>query len=217
MEEEYIADRSRLRALRQAHPTWTYAQYAAELGRSPDFVKKWLKRLAQAPDADPAVLVSRSRAPHRRPHWDEAVVTRVLEIRDQPPENLHRTPGPRAIRYYLERDAVLQAAQLRLPRSTRTIWRMLVTAGRIVQVVPRQRDPIERPAPLDTWQLDFKDASTVPADPEGKQQHVVEVLRAWSTRAHHSSWARTRARTIARRPFCRPWCPCWKTMDYPTL
>jgi hypothetical protein len=26
------------------------------------------------------------------------------------------------------------------------------------------------------WQLDFKDASTVPADPDGKQGHVVEVL-----------------------------------------
>jgi hypothetical protein len=26
------------------------------------------------------------------------------------------------------------------------------------------------------WQLDFKDVSTVPADPDGKRQHVVEVL-----------------------------------------
>jgi hypothetical protein len=29
---------------------------------------------------------------------------------------------------------------------------------------------------LTTHHLDFKDASTVPADPEGKQQHVVETL-----------------------------------------
>ncbi len=26
------------------------------------------------------------------------------------------------------------------------------------------------------WQLDFKDVSTVPADPDGKRQHVVKVL-----------------------------------------
>ena len=26
------------------------------------------------------------------------------------------------------------------------------------------------------WQLDFKDASSVPADPHGKKQHVVETL-----------------------------------------
>lgn len=29
---------------------------------------------------------------------------------------------------------------------------------------------------MEHWQLDFKDASTVPADPHGKKQHVVETL-----------------------------------------
>src|SRR5713101_1427917 len=33
-----------------------------------------------------------------------------------------------------------------------------------------------RPAPMSQWQLDFKDASSVPAQPDGKRQHVVEVL-----------------------------------------
>jgi hypothetical protein len=36
--------------------------------------------------------------------------------------------------------------------------------------------PVERPDPLTSWQLDCKDVSTVPTDPEGKQAHVVEVL-----------------------------------------
>jgi transposase InsO family protein len=35
---------------------------------------------------------------------------------------------------------------------------------------------MERLAPLTAWQIDFKDASTVAADPNGKQQHVVEIL-----------------------------------------
>jgi hypothetical protein len=35
---------------------------------------------------------------------------------------------------------------------------------------------VERPAADTSWQMDFKDASTVPAEPDGKQQHVVEVL-----------------------------------------
>ncbi len=35
---------------------------------------------------------------------------------------------------------------------------------------------MERPEPMKAWQIDFKDASTVPADPLGKQQHVVEIL-----------------------------------------
>ncbi len=37
-------------------------------------------------------------------------------------------------------------------------------------------DPQERPESMQHWQLDFKDASTVPADPQGKQPHVVETL-----------------------------------------
>ena len=49
-------------------------------------------------------------------------------------------------------------------------------AGRIARRRSHEQEPLERPAPMSQWQLDFKDASTVPADPFGKQQHVVEVL-----------------------------------------
>ena len=37
-------------------------------------------------------------------------------------------------------------------------------------------EPEERPAPRVEWGLDFHDVSTVPSDPDGKQQHVVEIL-----------------------------------------
>jgi hypothetical protein len=33
-----------------------------------------------------------------------------------------------------------------------------------------------RPEPMKAWHIDFKDASTMPADPEGSRQHVVEIL-----------------------------------------
>ncbi len=64
----------------------------------------------------------------------------------------------------------------RLPRSSRTIYRILQQAGRIAHRLPHLQEPLERPAPMSHWQLDFKDASTVPAAPDGKRQHVVEVL-----------------------------------------
>jgi transposase InsO family protein len=35
---------------------------------------------------------------------------------------------------------------------------------------------MERPAALTCWHIDFKDVSSVPADPQGKRQHVVETL-----------------------------------------
>ena len=69
-------------------------------------------------------------------------------MRDQPPEGLGRTPGPKAIRYYLSRDAELATTGERLPRSSRTIYRILCQAGRIQRRVPVPHDPLERPAPM---------------------------------------------------------------------
>jgi hypothetical protein len=105
----------------------------------------------------------------------QVVIDRLLEIRSAQPAPINRIPGPKTIRYYLEQDPDLRAPQLRLPRSTRTIWQILRQYGRIAD---RQRDhvPAPRPAPMAVWQLDFKDVSSVPADLEGKQKHVVEVL-----------------------------------------
>jgi hypothetical protein len=104
------------------------------------------------------------------------VIARILEMRDQPPEGLRRVPGPQALLYYLHRDADLAARGEVLPRSTRTVWLILARYGRIVRARRPDHEPVERPAPMTEWQLDLKDASTVPADPDGKRQHVVEVL-----------------------------------------
>jgi len=121
------------------------------------------KRLLQAPDNDEQVLHGLSRAPHHPlPRLEPQVVDRVLEIRDSPAENLGRIPGPKAILYYLGRDEALKEQGVRLPKSTRTIHRLLRENGRIASRLPRLADPIERPKPMEHWQLDFKDASTVP-------------------------------------------------------
>lgn len=176
-EAELVAHRAHLRKLLREHPTWPYQEYADQLGRSRDWVKKWVKRLLAAPPDSESVLWSRSSARiHPPPPLHPAVIERILAIRDDPPEHLQRTPGPRAILYYLHRDQHLLEEGLRLPRSTRTIWEILHAHGRIAERRRREHVPVERPAPLASWQLDFKDASTVPPDPDGKQQHGVETL-----------------------------------------
>ena len=177
MEAVYYATRANFRRVLTQHPTWTRQQYAEAVGMSKGWVKKWIKRLREAPPEDEAVLHSQSRARKHPPERiSEVVVDCILQMRDQPPEGLGRTPGPKAIRYYLARDAQLATTGQRLPRSSRTIYRILCQAGRIRRRVPAQHDPLERPAPMSQWQLDFKDASTVVAEPDGKRQHVVEVL-----------------------------------------
>jgi transposase InsO family protein len=175
--ERWVADRALLRRLIQTHPEWTQKELAAWIGRSLGWVKKWVKRLREAPLEDTSVLFGKPRGrktPY--PQTDPEVEERIVAIRDSPPENLKRIPGPKAIQYYLARDPALQGRASTLPRSTRTIWKILHRHGRIASPLRRRHQLMERLAPMTAWQIDFKDASTVSADPNGKQQHVVEIL-----------------------------------------
>lgn len=182
MEDCWLADRTLLRSLLHIHPTWTLLDYAAATHRSLAWVKKWRQRLRTAAPDDDLVLYSRSRARTQpRPRIDPFVIERILAIRDDPPAHLQRVPGPKTILYFLAHDPELQSLGLRLPRSTRTIWLILRQHGRIAIASGRHRTPVERPEPLSAWQLDFKDVSSVPAESDGKQQHVVEVLNTVDT------------------------------------
>lgn len=177
MEAQWVADRQLLRGLLISRPDWTRRDLAQALGRSLGWVKKWSKRLQSAAPDDEAALHSLSRArKHPPPSLSQLVIERILDIRDHPPQNLKRIPGPKAILYYLQQEARTALAGVRLPRSTRTIWHVLRQHQRIQLPHERTHQPIERPEPLQHWQLDFKDASSVPPEPDGKQQHVVEVL-----------------------------------------
>ena len=63
-----------------------------------------------------------------------------------------------------------------LPRSTRTIWKVLKSHQRIGQLREVEHEVLERPAPNEVWGIDFKDVSSAPPQPEGKQAHVIEIL-----------------------------------------
>src|ERR1051326_645746 len=161
MEEQLVAARAHLRHLLLVHPDSPYQEYADQISRPRDWVKRWAKRLREAPADDKVVLWNRHSVRHHLPPpLDPRVIDRILEIRDQPPEQLQRTPGPRAILYYLHRQEDLLAQGFRLPRSTRTIWQILSQHDRIAHCRRREHVPVERPGPLESWQLDFKDASS---------------------------------------------------------
>jgi hypothetical protein len=148
-EADLVAARAHLRNLLHLHPTWPYQEYADQIGRSYAWVKKWVKRLSAAPPNDEAVLWNRSCARKHLPQpLHPAVIERILDIRDHPPEHLRRTPGPKAILYDLHRDQGVLAQGLRLPRSTRTIWAILHACGRIAEPGGRITVPVERPEPL---------------------------------------------------------------------
>ena len=155
MEEEWMRDRALLCDLLKEAPDASPRTLAQAIGRSVSWVKKWRKRLAEGDPHDPSLFCSHSRA-HHAPYfrWDFRVTQRIVEMRFSPPENLKRVPGPRALLYYLPRDPELQAAQLPLPRSSRTIWKILHATGCLL---PRPQESPHRSLlrkPLEEIQMD---------------------------------------------------------------
>jgi transposase InsO family protein len=177
-EADLVAKRAMLRWLVQQHPEWTHQDLADALKMSRSWVSKWLRRLRQADPADVLALHSRSRARHTPPlsiASQPAVVRRILQMRMEPPKNMQRILGPEALLYFLHHDPELTSADVRLPRSQTTIWKILRQAGCIAQDRRRKPRPLELRQPGEEVQFDLKDGSQVPADPEGKRAHVVEV------------------------------------------
>jgi hypothetical protein len=175
MEAHYIADRSLLLALVQQHPDWTNADLAQATGRSLGWVKKWKARFRAASNPVEAIW-GHARTHQAGARFASVVVEQILAIRDAPPEHLHRRPGPRAILYYLARSP--EVAGERLPRSPRTIWKILHAGNRIASSRPHTPQPVSQPGPLVELQLDFKDVVQVDPLVSAKRAHAVEVLDA---------------------------------------
>jgi hypothetical protein len=178
MEEQWYADRAKLQQLMNQESQGRIREQMEATGRSRSWVKKWRKRLKGVASDDEAVLHGLSRRPNHPPEAiSERVVERILAIRDEPPGNLQRVPGPKAILYYLQQDTALSMLAY-VPRAASTIARILRAHGRIAVKTRPAHELLERPAPMVSWPLDFKDISSVKPNPDGdgKQQHVVETL-----------------------------------------
>jgi hypothetical protein len=172
MNAQLVADRSLLPALLAEHPEWTNSTLAQVTGRSLAWVKKWKRRFRADPD-NRDLIWGGTHAAASGSRFAPRVIERILAIRDEPPEGLQRTPGPKAILYYLLRSADVESE--RLPRSTRSVWKILRRAGRISQLSPTTHCPVVRPEPLVEWPLDFKDVVQVDPVATAKHAHAVEV------------------------------------------
>jgi transposase InsO family protein len=177
MEEQWVADRAKLREYMRTKPEYSIRQLGEELGHSSTWVSKWKGRLKGTDSEDEGVLRSRSRRRLVLPAGvSKRVEDAILDIRDNPPEKLHRVPGPRTILYYLQHDEALRANGEPIPTSSSTIWKVLTKYGRIAGRVAYDHEALQRPAPMQEWEVDFTDVPTVQAQQDGKQQHVVESL-----------------------------------------
>jgi hypothetical protein len=175
MEEHWIAKRSQLRQLLQDQPQWSNRMYADAVGMSVSWVKDWKRVFRCARPDDETIVLGRPR--YRRTPLDAYaadVIAAVLDIRDNPPDYCPRVPGPALIQYELQQR--FAGTDQRLPRSTSTIWTILDRHQRILRTPQRRHEPFVRPDPLKHWEIDFTDIPSIPADPQGKQQHAAEMF-----------------------------------------
>src|SRR5215469_12786774 len=181
MEEAWMRDRALLRDLLQKSPQASPRELAQATGRAMSWVKKWRKRLAEDDPHDPSLLCSRSRA-HHAPYfrWDVRVTQKIVEMRFSPPENADRVClalVPCSTIFPVTRRGL--AAQIPLPRSSRTIWKILHATGCLLRRSKEPPPPNELRAPVEEIQMDFKDVGSVSPEqsPQGKRQHVIEVCK----------------------------------------
>lgn len=155
MDSEWEMDRIRLYQLRRQHPDWTQKRLADALGRCVSWVKKWLRRFREAAQHSLEMFKSRSRAPKtRRRQIVDAVRDAILSLRDELKAVYGRVVGPKTILYHLHKDDLLKKRGFYLPTAASTIWRVLKDGGRIPTRV-RYHHPIERPDPMQHWEMDF--------------------------------------------------------------
>ena len=176
MEAVWLTNRQRLRDCLRENKHHTYRELAQATGGSLSWVKKWVPRLR--PDLTNDALLHRQASPrhYAQPSRSPEVIAKILDIRDHPPSNLQRVPGPQAILYFLRQAQPLTTTPVRLPKSTRTVWQVLTQYQRIRRPLKTDHEPLPPAAPLQHWQFDFKDATTAQAPESDKRLHQVEIL-----------------------------------------
>lgn len=155
-ESERVYDRMRLYKLSQAHPEWKSPQLAQEVGRSERWVRKWLVRFRETGDKNVQMFQSQSRRPKERPRQTSDEVKDIIcEWREHLTEQYHRPAGAGLIQTHLKEDERLQDGKRFVPRSSRTITRVLRERGYIQDRQERQRMPLELVPPMEEWEMDF--------------------------------------------------------------
>jgi hypothetical protein len=85
-------------------------------------------------------------------------------------------PGPKTLSYLLQNDQQLKEQGIIPPRSTSTIYKLLVRLGCFARPALKETAPLSRAEPLESIAIDFKDCNSIEVEPDGKKQHLVEIL-----------------------------------------
>ena len=154
LETQRIIARIQLYELLRQHPDQSNRTYAGQLNRSEKWVRKWRARFKAHPPQTLADFFSESRTPHSCPQAiAPCVQDAVAELRETLSVQYNRPAGAALIHVELKQRPDL--ASYRLPKSRRTITKILRERGYIVSPRKRVRHPLPLTAPMEEWEMDF--------------------------------------------------------------
>ncbi len=175
----WVKKRAELREQLQneAKRNWSHAALARSIDMSPDFVAKWRDIVINTELDDMDVLKSRSRARLTSPKLvTEVVEAKIIHYREVLSEERNQRVGARGIKPYLLKDEELKELEVYIPTSTSTITKVLNDYGRIPKPAPRMHIAVDRPPPMQVWEIDFTDVTSASSERTEKKQHQVEAL-----------------------------------------
>ena len=181
----YDAARANLYSLLQQHPDWSHAQFCRCCRLFKGTGQKMAQTLSRrtsrrrAGGADLARPLSWAQA-RTAGHTSAGGGAGALPSRSAPQKAcsvcLGRCPSA------TNSNAILLCHSSRCPFPL--VARCIASSKAKSRIHERRKpvqQPLERPAPMANWQMDCKDVGSVPADPEGERQHVVETLNIIDT------------------------------------
>lgn len=155
-ENAWMFERMKLYELTRQYPDWSLRRYAREVGHDVQWVRRWIARFRASVPVTLETLRSRSRAPHhRRPRIHEDAKQIVGDLRRELSEQFHRPAGARTIQYGLKQYARNHEVPFTLPKACSTITQILHELGWILPRLPALSEPLDLPAPMEEWEMDF--------------------------------------------------------------
>lgn len=155
-ESQRIYDRIALHKLMEREPQLNPPQLAKQLNRSERWARKWCRRFKATSKPSFEMYRSRSRAPKiRRYETSENVKDAICDLRVALSEQYHRKAGADLIKIYMQKEGWLPDGLGFVPKSKKTITRILRERGYIQNAPKHQHEPLPLCPPMEEWEMDF--------------------------------------------------------------
>lgn len=171
-ESEWIYERQKWYALVREHPEWGLRAYARAVQHDVKWVRKWVKRFRAQDSPTLERFRSQSHKPKHRPkQLSNQVKDKICSLRERLSERFHRPAGAQTIQYFLKQ-------ALTTTPCASSIYKTLHERSYLQPRCKIEHVPLDLPAPMEEWEMDFGQIYLGPA--EGSLEFFMVVDRGTS-------------------------------------